>query len=1169
MDERLEILQSKNLLDVPLTDENIKKINSIFRYYHPNSINLPMSFLLKYYTDSLRYVGAILDSGLSKDEINNLINKIGEDKFIDLLYSSNPQNIRDLYNTISQQTDRNDLSEDLYRFIKTYPRINYKELSVDLLYKMMQIDKKSKSFGDINFFDDYLVNIFNTFGENINEFFKIVLDNPSFDIFQLDTKIMLDIYNYFRTKGNIFINNTNPKIGVLILEFYERYGVPDFQSAFPGAIISEWSDIPNNYKENLDSVLEALFKLRGIEGLDRLKKFGGYTFSKLLNAIYMGQIDVPKNLDLAFQKALNGSGEIVKLLNRFAYLKTDEPVFDYLVENYPQELWHKLYTYPSLIGLPEDQIEKFEEDKNKTNEFISSIFGVENGLDLTQKWELNRIDIPKNFYAAYEMKGLGDFIIEIYKKGNYSFEDVGDRFLNSNERLERWKENRDVLNSLNMEDKLRFLFPEENAKFKNLNPVYFILLDRIPLIGHLISEKNIEKYFDLLKKFEYHPDSVKTFAIFQDSYEKIKENWHVILGIFDSRTGVVRRSEVAVENMKDIIIKYTDLFSNKDRHFDFSNFISKNNDFSNIKRSPREWVEYYLVNKKLFNYDFIKDKPDSVLTMYVLSENFGAINPDRIEENYYNLNKLKSIYKAPKLMQYLDEDLDDEIINNYFVEKFNISFYISNSINPISKINLNNFIRFYLPDGLLGLRCVFDVVNKIINEDSIFDDVENEYYPPHLFSLFIEKNNPGLFNKTSFYRSDEDLFPIVCEYPELIGINKDVLREYFIPTLGAYNEIERFSFARFLSVFDKQLSSFNIQDLFSSDFIQATHDYNSLLPIFDSRSQVKYLGPFMIKYKKYLENMNMKKIIANWKDLPDEIKSTLDFDIINNYYLENIVLKNNRIENVKYRKLLLETSFWGQEEQYEKIEELYSLGQKVPLPKWANIKPVETKNYKGYFLPRSDFRTMFIGNYVTCCQAIGDHAQSSAIHSQISPFGALFVVENKKKSSFSAQSWVWSNGNTIVFDNIESPAGKEGVSYNEKAMNEILEVYKMAAVSMKNANDNQGQVLIGNSIYGIKQSFLEGFPRNKERLKPEDGDKNWVFMNDYYDEDDTLDDDYYDDDENPGGTYKTEGGLYLDSYFNTVKIAKIKKNLIRIANSVDKYATDIADRLENLVKQSV
>ena len=151
-----------------------------------------------------------------------------------------------------------------------------------------------------------------------------------------------------------------------------------------------------------------------------------------------------------------------------------------------------------------------------------------------------------------------------------------------------------------------------------------------------------------------------------------------------------------------------------------------------------------------------------------------------------------------------------------------------------------------------------------------------------------------------------------------------------------------------------------------------------------------------------------------------------------------------------------------------------------------------------------------------------------------------------------------------MFDNIESAGGKEGVSYNEKAMNEILEVYKMAAVSMKNANDNQGQVLIGNSIYGIKQSFLEGFPRNKERLKPEDGDKDWVFMNDYYNESDT-----FDDDENPGGIYKTEGGLYLDSYFNTVKIAKIKKNLIRIANSVDKYATDIADRLENLVKQSV
>ena len=211
--------------------------------------------------------------------------------------------------------------------------------------------------------------------------------------------------------------------------------------------------------------------------------------------------------------------------------------------------------------------------------------------------------------------------------------------------------------------------------------------------------------------------------------------------------------------------------------------------------------------------------------------------------------------------------------------------------------------------------------------------------------------------------------------------------------------------------------------------------------------------------------------------------------------------------------------------------------QKVPLPGWTNIQPVQIYDYIGHFVPRSDVRTMFIGSdeYLTCCQKIGGAAEKSAIHSQTSPFGALFLVENIKTGGILSLSWVWSNGNTVVFDNIETKVMKTGNSSNDRLADILLKIYQEAGQRMKGIEFNNGQnvveeVLVGSNTYGIDQRYLQELP-----LKD-------VEMEKKYPED--------------------VGRIYSDAESERRKLAKIYGRMTKLCNKIDKKASDLSDRLE-------
>lgn len=131
-----------------------------------------------------------------------------------------------------------------------------------------------------------------------------------------------------------------------------------------------------------------------------------------------------------------------------------------------------------------------------------------------------------------------------------------------------------------------------------------------------------------------------------------------------------------------------------------------------------------------------------------------------------------------------------------------------------------------------------------------------------------------------------------------------------------------------------------------------------------------------------------------------------------------------------------------------------------------------------------------------------------------------------------------------------------GASYNEKAMNKILDVYKTAAKRISEIT--KGPVFVGHSPYGISSSFYDNMASHRIHLVPEDSH---VFLGGFYPKDrDFIALGYTND------SYQTNSGLYLDSYYDKRRLANNIIRIIRMANKIDSMAVDLSDNLERLFK---
>ena len=175
---------------------------------------------------------------------------------------------------------------------------------------------------------------------------------------------------------------------------------------------------------------------------------------------------------------------------------------------------------------------------------------------------------------------------------------------------------------------------------------------------------------------------------------------------------------------------------------------------------------------------------------------------------------------------------------------------------------------------------------------------------------------------------------------------------------------------------------------------------------------------------KFLENLNSDHILVQnfalifnyWEQI---IKSYATSDISLSMvllFVENQLFENIHLEP-EYLDLKPYITYIGNSELAISNVKNYYLDMKERF--YATI-PQVMGGYQGYhyeMLSTSDPFALAVGKLTHCCFRIDGVARSSLIYNMLHPDNRIFCVW--KDHVLVAQSWVWRNGNTVCFDNIE------------------------------------------------------------------------------------------------------------------------------------------------------
>ena len=192
--------------------------------------------------------------------------------------------------------------------------------------------------------------------------------------------------------------------------------------------------------------------------------------------------------------------------------------------------------------------------------------------------------------------------------------------------------------------------------------------------------------------------------------------------------------------------------------------------------------------------------------------------------------------------------------------------------------------------------------------------------------------------------------------------------------------------------------------------------------------------------------INDDEMIGFMKDLQEKIKElSQDPDyagikITPEVLIKSLVSVDNQYSNRKSgfeKGEELATKFSFNQEYFDYAQCVWEEARKREASSIPRIEGIEN-GYSYEVLRLDDAEGIYIGNLTDCCQRLGGVGETSMLHSMTEKNGRVFVVRDSDKRVV-AQAWLWRNGNTICFDNVEIPNRAKGVK-NEKAIYEILKI---------------------------------------------------------------------------------------------------------------------------------
>ncbi len=593
----------------------------------------------------------------------------------------------------------------------------------------------------------------------------------------------------------------------------------------------------------------------------------------------------------------------------------------------------------------------------------------------------------------------------------------------------------------------------------NKNEKYFdtilLILEKISLFIDNLDEIS-KAFINLVKKTDLSDAILEkiytTFKIILKNYYRCKSNKTYINNTFnlEERTFIGEANQKGLRSMFSFCVSYEKIDDRvKKQSIDYEIIIN----YFDIYKTKIEESEKILMREEILkykntlNFGLSNTFKNQILLYLVEFDNLKSnpSNKTNFERERLNLPSiLNSFLDKYKDKPNLFIELEKAIIKIF-------KFYETGQISALDFYKILTLFSNYNPRALLSIYRCKNISLQLLTPEQIANiNIKN------LNSCYLSfvKNNED------YELYDESLILIIQKMYLLFGEQKtcDLFEGYY----GEYTVRRLVEMVNEASTDDIEIPYRNAEPY------RDKADRKKLRFLFGSSKNDSNANMRLILQKQgHFKNLNIPNLLNKWE---------IYFEILSgNITAEKLVqiIKNNEIVIPKGREELSEVfSFINFSKKI--ITTINNVYNEMQTRVFSTIPKVN--GYKdGFEYEMLDLKDPFqlsIGYKGDNCCIFNDNGESCLVHGSTELNGRFFIV--KYNGVLVAQSWVWRNGSTICFDNIEL----SNISSNKHEI--ILNIYKEAADKILNiSKENElpkekvSLVTIGKSNTKIPLASLE------------------------------------------------------------------------------------------------
>ena len=495
-------------------------------------------------------------------------------------------------------------------------------------------------------------------------------------------------------------------------------------------------------------------------------------------------------------------------------------------------------------------------------------------------------------------------------------------------------------------------------------------------------------------------------------------------------------------------------------------FLSMMFNFRSRNRNPNSMIKLFddIIDASIYNLresescraaqllagnDLTSFTPKKLTEYSVLSSVVGAVIENiyfKEYQDFANFLHSKSLYdiQPENIQKYISQGLiSEEEINNLFPRYFSLNSVLTQNLDQYNDLK-TKFVKYFV-DNYFD-KSLINIDKEKTNSNVLYQSILDIKISKEEFESILRK----LFNSQESYVPIK--FPSYLTSNSLMYIKNSTASNKIIENIkNATAIIQIFNKLAepMLDLYSKKQYGKSYAELTPDNKKNAIHDLANTLPDNTNQEMVGF-GQYFINNYSQSNKIKLKLIGNTWSSYVNIFDE--NNKIIGEYLVRELAGQHNIDELFKKIKLssmaeliedvdpknddfLLEfvnhygpgsDDNYSTEEQkliYSATEQVYIEGLSVPLPDWASFDKTLQKDKRNKirlrFLPRTDTRGMFIGQYAECCQHPTSYAASCAFDGQANPNSAFMSIE--LNDEWIGAGYVWTNSEGgLCIDSIET-----------------------------------------------------------------------------------------------------------------------------------------------------